>query len=166
MSLLSQPGALLRYRGARGVSLVLPLLSGLFLAHQTALAEERVSSGATAFLPILAVSFIPVRPVSEPVVVAPVAAPAVSVSDTPLFRTPPTLFHAGLGEGDETAGSGPQEFTLLRGHLPRHRLCPAVTGLNGGYGQFFDDDTIGRFRTAGAGLQDPDWLFVKFTLFF
>jgi hypothetical protein len=84
---------------------------------------------------------------------------------------------SGLGEEARSraflAPSPPRERTgrinevmLLRTRMPSRHAYDSWAGVQTGYGQFFPDDKIGRLRTSGAGLQDPDWLFVKLSFRF
>jgi hypothetical protein len=51
--------------------------------------------------------------------------------------------------------------TLLRKRLPSRNGYPVWAELRTGYGRIFTPDTLGRSRTNGAGLVDPDWLHLK-----
>jgi hypothetical protein len=55
---------------------------------------------------------------------------------------------------------------LFRTRIPSRHTYPVWAGLGTGYGRIFAPDTFGRTRTNGAGVVDPDWLYVKMNLRF
>ena len=61
---------------------------------------------------------------------------------------------------------GDPEVSLLRYRLPSRYSAVSYAGIRGSYGQFFDEDVIGRSRTGGVGLKDKDWFYVKLTFQF
>jgi hypothetical protein len=65
----------------------------------------------------------------------------------------------------DSAAFGP-EVSLLRFRVPSHYATPSYAGISGSYGQFFDDDTIGRSRISGVGLRDKDWFYLKVSFAF
>ena len=64
------------------------------------------------------------------------------------------------------ASEGGKELTLMQTRMRSRFDYEAWTEVNAGYGQFFPDDKIGRCRTGGAGLEEPDWVYVKLTFSF
>ena len=66
----------------------------------------------------------------------------------------------GTGLGTDTS------VMLFRKQMPSRYSYRAWAGLRTGFGQFFKNDTFGRSRTNGAGLQYPECLYVKLSLRF
>jgi hypothetical protein len=67
--------------------------------------------------------------------------------------------HNSILEGDEVV--------LFRKKMTSHYNYPSWARLDSGYGQWFNGaDPIGRTRTGGVGVRDPDWLYVKMTFSF
>ena len=50
---------------------------------------------------------------------------------------------------------------LFRKRMPSRYAYPVWAGFGTGYGRIFAPDTFGRSRTNGAGVIDPDWLYLK-----
>jgi hypothetical protein len=61
---------------------------------------------------------------------------------------------------------GSESFVLLRKKLPSRYAYESSAKVNTGYGRYFPDDAIGRSRTSGVGVEDPDWLYVKMSFRF
>ena len=59
-----------------------------------------------------------------------------------------------------------RSIMLFRKQMPSRYSYHAWAGLRTGYGQFLPDDTVGRSRTNGVGIQDPSWLYLKMSLKF
>ena len=48
--------------------------------------------------------------------------------------------------------------------MPSRYSYHVWAGVGTGYGQIFRTDTFWRSRTNGAGIQDPDWLYLKMSV--
>lgn len=59
-----------------------------------------------------------------------------------------------------------EAFVLLRRKIPSRYSYDSWANVKPGFGQFFPDDVIGRSRTSGVGIQDPEWLYIKMSLRF
>jgi hypothetical protein len=66
----------------------------------------------------------------------------------------------------ESELSHDRSIMLFRKQMPSRYSYHAWAGLRTGYGQFLPDDTVGRSRTNGVGIQDPSWLYLKMSLKF
>ena|SRR5258707_13924179 len=59
------------------------------------------------------------------------------------------------------------EVVLFRRKMSSHYNYSSWARVDSGYGQWFNGaDPIGRTRTGGAGVRDPDWFYVKMTVSF
>jgi len=57
-------------------------------------------------------------------------------------------------------------FQFLHKKVPSRFAYDSWTGVETGYGQFLADNALGRSRTSGAGVQDPDWFYLKMSFKF
>ncbi len=55
---------------------------------------------------------------------------------------------------------------FLHKKMPSRFAYDSWTGVEASYGQFLADDALGRSRTSGAGVQDPDWFYLKMSFKF
>ena len=55
---------------------------------------------------------------------------------------------------------------LFRKQLPSRFSYHSWAGLGTGYGQFLSTNALGRSRTNGAGIQEPDWFYLKMSVMF
>ncbi len=55
---------------------------------------------------------------------------------------------------------------FLHKKVPSRFDYDSWTGVETGYGQFLADNALGRSRTGGAGVQDPDWFYLKMSFKF
>jgi hypothetical protein len=59
------------------------------------------------------------------------------------------------------------EVVLFHKKLVSHFNYNSYARLDSGYGQWYNGpDPIGRTRTSGVGVRDPDWIYVKMSFFF
>jgi hypothetical protein len=96
------------------------------------------------------------------------AAEPTSASEQPSLRLLETLHLTSFlkkvqGEEDLESDSS---ITLLRKTMPSRFAYHSWAGLRTGWGRYFSPDTFGRSRTNGAGLNDPDFLYVKMSFRF
>jgi hypothetical protein len=74
-----------------------------------------------------------------------------------------SLFKKVEGEQDLEDDSS---ITLFRKTMPSRYAYHSWAGFRTGWGQYFSADTFGRSRTNGAGIDDPDFLYVKMSVRF
>ena len=86
--------------------------------------------------------------------------PDLAISDAPLhldddhFRA---IFHSSA-----TASIlDDDDLVIARAQLPSRFAYHSMARLETGYGQYLGPDTVGRWRTNGAGLEELDYLYVK-----
>jgi hypothetical protein len=138
-----------------GVSL---LIAGIIPVLQ---AEELTPDRQVAWQgPLLAFASAPARPDRE-------SLQSVAVSEGPCAAEPirftdddntKSLTLPAVRAGG--AGADP-EFVLFQTKMRSRFAYESQTAIQTGYGQFFPDDKIGRSRTSGAGINDPDWVYVR-----
>ena len=61
---------------------------------------------------------------------------------------------------------GAEEVVLFRRKMPSRYAYDSWANFNTGYGRVFHDEVIGRTRSNGAGVEDPDWVYIKVTFKF
>ena len=68
--------------------------------------------------------------------------------------------------GPRARRDGDMALQFLHKKMPSRFAYDSWTGVETGYGQFLADNALGRSRTSGAGVQDPDWLYLKMSFKF
>lgn len=150
------------FKTAHGLMFLLALAAGV---SSVARAEERAPYNETpGGGPLLAYVTTSERPIGDTLWSAPrheqsLPAPNQFLSDeTPLFnafqlpRRPKRLESEAL--------------LLVHKRIPSRYAYDCWANLRTGYGSFLAEDTIGRSRTNGAGVQDPDFLYIKMSFKF
>jgi len=66
----------------------------------------------------------------------------------------------------ERNSTSEDDFVLMHRKMHSHYAYDCWADLQGGYGQFSTDDKLGRSRINGAGVEDPDCLYVKMSFRF
>jgi len=72
------------------------------------------------------------------------------------------IFKSGAGKS-ELVDDG---FVIVRAKMSSRFAYQGSTKVETGFGQYLGPDTIARWRTNGAGVEDPDYLYVKFNVRF
>ena len=78
-------------------------------------------------------------------------------------RAASSLIRTSLRSRDISSDSS---VMLLSKKMKSRHAYKSRAGLYSGYGQFFPGDTIARTGTCGAGIDDPDWFYVKVSVQF
>jgi hypothetical protein len=90
------------------------------------------------------------------------------------LSTARSLFQPGLSENNHQVQSYLREMSqsrlrpntdmaleILQKKVPSRFAYNSWTGVGAGFGQFMQEDALGRSRTSGAGVQDPHWVYLK-----
>lgn len=69
-------------------------------------------------------------------------------------------------DSSQSRAEGEPSILLFRKPVASRFSSHGWTGLRTGFGRYFRDDPIGRSRTNGAGIEEPDCLYLKMSLRF
>ncbi len=87
----------------------------------------------------------------------PELAPVVDTGWTPeLFQRPTQATPTDLDS----------EFVLLQTRMRSRYAYDSRAAVQAGYGQFFPVEKLGRSRISGAGIREPDWLYLRLSFSF
>ncbi len=139
----------------------------LFAAISPALQAEELAPylQAAGYGPLLASAYAPAQPAAAVLRPAPEPA-AASFAEPSQFTNQSQIKSLFQPAAREEVPEFDTDFVLVQTRMHSRFAYDSQAALETGYGQFFPDDKIGRSRTSGAGIQDPDWFYLKISLRF
>jgi hypothetical protein len=118
--------------------------------------------------PLSACDEAPQRSTSPAPLQAPVslwsAPPDLIITDSPLNLTYDRV--QAILHSSDIKSMDDDDLVLVRTRVPSRFAYQSWAKLETGYGQYLGPDTVGRWRTNGVGIEDPDYLYLKLNLRF